>query len=72
MFEPFGCVNLTVMMNPACIQGLFKAKLRAFAATLLNGPQKLKEIEERDNLLGVTHGSNGMRHYCNDVSFVID
>jgi hypothetical protein len=31
------------MMNRSVLKGLFKAQLRAFAATRLNGPQKSEQ-----------------------------
>jgi hypothetical protein len=34
------------MIGGSAFQGLFEAQLRAFATTLLNGPQKSKEMKK--------------------------
>ena len=38
--------SITVVIRGSCVQGPFKAYRRAFATTLLNGPQKSKESKK--------------------------
>jgi hypothetical protein len=45
VFKPFGFQSYSYDAA-ACIQGLFKAKLRVFATMLLNGHQKSKESKK--------------------------
>jgi hypothetical protein len=46
LFEPFGSADLVVVIRRSCVLRAFSGITSAFATTLLNGPQKSKEMKK--------------------------
>ena len=58
--------SITVLIRGSAFPGLFKAKLRVFATTLVNGLQKKAESKKETTCYELQKGKRNQRHclYC--------